>query len=52
MVTSSLQAERRALENILANSNEHLLALPFGEPFYTSESIEFGFSLKIMVFFS
>ena len=35
MVTSSLQAERRALEDILSNSTECLMAVSFGETFHT-----------------
>ena len=34
MVTSSLQAERRALEDILVNTPDCLFAISFGETFH------------------
>ena len=53
IVTSSLQAERRAFEDILANSIDCLLAVSFTETFQTLHQWVYRvrFSLKIMIFF-
>ena len=55
MVTSSFQAERRVLEDILAKSILIVSWLYTSVKLFThsiSESIELGLSLEIMIFFS
>ena len=47
MVTSSLQAERRALEDIFANYTDRLLAVSFGESFHTFHQWDYRVSFFI-----